>query len=76
MLTRVYKNNGTYAVRIPKEIADGLVLGDAEIRRVGDSFIINPPGTSWREFFAGPRATDDFMTERNQPPMQERAEIE
>lgn len=76
MQTRVYMNNGTYAVRIPKEMAEGLRLGDAEIRRVGNSFIINPPGETWREFFAGPRATDDYMTDRNQPPMQERAEIE
>lgn len=76
MKTRVYQNNGTYAVRIPKEIAAGLALGEAEIRRVGNSYIINPPGETWHEFFAGPRATEDFMTDREQPPMQDRAEIE
>ena len=76
MKTRAYMNNNTLAVRIPREIADGLPIGEVEIRKVGTSYIINPTGETWHDFFAGPRATEDFMTDRNQPPMQEREGFE
>jgi len=37
----------------------------------GKSRLIIPEGSDWDSFFAGPSVTDDFMTQRNQPDMQE-----
>jgi antitoxin VapB len=39
---------------------------------VGRTRIITPEGTSWEEWFAGETVSDDFMSEREQPPEQER----
>jgi antitoxin VapB len=39
-----------------------------EIVKVGRSRLISPAGHSWDEFFEAPRVSEDFMTERDQPP--------
>jgi antitoxin VapB len=44
-----------------------------EIIRLGNSRLITPDGRRWDEFFVdGPRVCEDFMNERDQPPVQER----
>jgi antitoxin VapB len=60
-------------VRLPKAVAFPEGVHQVEIIRLGNSRLIVPVGRRWDEFFEnGPRASDDFMRERDQPPAQER----
>jgi antitoxin VapB len=44
-----------------------------DILKIGRSRLIVPQGKRWDELFQnGPRASDDFMTEREQPKAEER----
>ena len=48
-------------------------MRQVEIIRLGNSRLITPDGRRWDEFFVdGPRVSEDFMNERDQPPVQER----
>jgi antitoxin VapB len=68
----VFKTNRTQAVRLPKAVAFPEEVREVEIIVVGRSRVISPVGHRWDGFFDGPRATPDFMTDRQQPPADER----
>jgi antitoxin VapB len=68
----VFKSNRSQAVRLPKAVALPDDVKEVEIVKLGRSRLITPAGGSWEEFFNGPRASDDFMRDRDQPPPQER----
>jgi antitoxin VapB len=62
---------------LPEALAFPEDVREVEIVQVGDSRIMTPVGRrarrSWSDWFLhGPRATDDFMTEREDPPPEER----
>ena len=42
-----------------------------QVVRVGKSLLIRPEDCSWESFFEGLKADDDFLSDRNQPSMQE-----
>jgi antitoxin VapB len=69
----VFKSNRSQAVRLPKAVAFPDGVREVEIIKVGESRIIAPVGRRWSDFFLhGPRVSDDFMTERDDPPPEER----
>lgn len=69
----VFKSNRSQAVRLPKDVAFPENVHEVEIIKVGNTRIISPVGHRWDEFFKnGPHFSDDFMTDREQPPVQER----
>lgn len=69
----VFKSNRSQAVRLPKEVAFPEGVHEVEIIKVGNTRIISPVGHRWDAFFKhGPWVSDDFMEDREQPPMQER----
>lgn len=69
----VFKNNRSQAIRLPKAVAFPEDVREVEIVKVGQSRIITPVGRRWDDFFQnGPRVSDDFMTEREDPMPQER----
>jgi antitoxin VapB len=69
----VFKTNRSQAVRLPKAVAFPEGVRDVEILKVGDSRIITPVGRRWSDFFLnGPSVSNDFMTERDDPPPEER----
>lgn len=69
----VFKTNRTQAVRLPKAMAFPEGVREVEIVRAGNSRIITPVGRRWDDFFLnGPVVSDDFMTERDDPPPEER----
>ena len=70
--TTVFTNNRSQAVRLPKDVALPGSVKQVEIVRQGKARLITPTGTSWDSFFDGPTVSDDFMSERAQPAMQER----
>ena len=69
----LFRSNRTQAVRLPKAVAFPETVREVEVLKVGNARIITPVGQSWSEWFLhGPRVSDDFMNEREQPPADER----
>jgi antitoxin VapB len=65
--------NRSQAVRLPKAVAFPEGVREVEIIMVGDSRIITPVGRRWTDFFLhGPRVSEDFMNDREQPSLEER----
>ena len=63
--SKLFKSNRSQAVRIPKAVAVPEGVEEVEIVRAGDRLVITPAGKSWADYFEnGPRATEDFMVER------------
>jgi antitoxin VapB len=68
----VFMTNRSQAVRLPKPVALPDSVRQVEVTKIGRSRLITPADQSWDSFFDGPRVSDDFMTEREQPEAQER----
>ncbi|WLR93753.1 type II toxin-antitoxin system VapB family antitoxin [Shinella zoogloeoides] len=69
----VFTSNRSQAVRLPKAVAFPADVHAVEIIRIGRSRVIVPQGQRWDDLFLnGPRASDDFMSEREQPAPEER----
>ena len=68
----VFTSNRSQAVRLPKVVAFPDDVHHVDILRIGRSRVIVPQGWRWDDLFAGgPRVSDDFMTERQQPTVEE-----
>ena len=65
--TRLFKNNRSQAVRLPKQVAFPESVKDVEITAIGSKRIIAPAGQSWDDWFDASGVSSDFMTERKQP---------
>jgi antitoxin VapB len=64
----VFTTNRSQAVRLPKAVAFPEGVHQVEIIKIGHSRLISPAGQRWDDLFAaGPRVSDDFMSERVQP---------
>ncbi len=70
--TTVFKSNRTQAVRLPKDVAFPDGVKTVEIVKLGCSRLITPTESLWDDWFEGEGVSDDFMTERAQPEVQER----
>jgi antitoxin VapB len=69
----VFTSNRSQAVRLPKAVAFPGDVHQVEIVKLGHSRLISPVGKRWDDLFLhGPRASDDFMAERDQPRAEER----
>lgn len=69
----VFKTNRSQAVRIPKELALPENVRRVEVIAVGSGRLIVPEGQSWDHWFEyGPRLTDDFRTDLDDLPPEER----
>ncbi len=72
--TRLFTNNTTQAVRLPKAVAFPDDVSEVEVIVSGNARVIVPKGGRIEYYLANRvPAPDDFMLERDQPPMQERA---
>lgn len=69
---KLFTNNKSQAVRLPKDVALPHTVKCVDIIKLGRARLITPANTAWESFFDGPAVSEDFMTERQQPPMQER----
>ena len=70
--TKIFKNNRSQAIRLPKEVAFPESVKDVEITAIGNKRVIAPASQSWDEWFNEPGVSTDFMTERIQPKDQRR----
>jgi antitoxin VapB len=69
----VFTTNRSQAVRLPKAVAFPDSVHLVDVIKIGQSRLVSPVGKRWDDLFAnGPRASDDFMTEREQPAVEER----
>jgi antitoxin VapB len=69
----VFTSNRSQAVRLPKAVAFPEDVHQVDILKIGRSRVIVPQGKRWDDLFqSGPRASEDFMVEREQPPAEER----
>jgi len=69
----VFTSNRSQAVRLPKGVAFPDGVHKVDILKIGRSRVIVPQGHRWDDFFLnGPRASDDFLSEREQLPAEER----
>ena len=65
--TTLFKSNKSQAVRLPKPVALPESVKKVEIVAIGNTRIITPAGESWDHWFDGPRVSEDFMIDREQP---------
>jgi antitoxin VapB len=74
-LTRstVFTTNRSQAVRLPKAVAFPDGVHQVDIIKIGQSRLVCPVGQRWDDLFTGgPRASVDFMSEREQPALERR----
>jgi antitoxin VapB len=61
----VFTTNRSQAVRLPKAVAFPADVHQVEIIKIGHSRVVSPVGRRWDDLFVGgPRASEDFMSER------------
>ena len=70
--TKIFKSNQSQAVRLSKAVAFPDGVKEVEVIVVGNSRIITPANQSWDSWFDEGSASSDFMTDREQPLLQER----
>jgi len=71
--TSLFYNNRTQAVRLPKAVAFPESVTAVDVTVVGNARVITPAAEAFDYWWEqGARVSDDFMIERDQPPMQER----
>ncbi|HEX4180696.1 MAG TPA: type II toxin-antitoxin system VapB family antitoxin [Caulobacteraceae bacterium] len=69
----VFTSNRSQAVRLPKPVAFPEDVHKVDILKIGRSRVIVPQGRRWDDLFlTGPRVSDDFMAEREQPQIEAR----
>ena len=73
----LFRSNRSQAVRLPKAVAFPEEVREVEILKIGESRILTPIGRRWDDFFGkgGSRVSDDFMSERDDPPPPERESL-
>jgi antitoxin VapB len=72
-VARVGKNNRAQVVTIPLEYRFPEGMKQVFIRKVGDEVILSPRPKDWSAFLASNlRASEDFMAEVSDLPVQER----
>ena len=65
--TRIFTNNRSQAVRLPKGVAFPERVREVEIVALGNRRLITPAGENWDSWFDGVGVSADFMEGREQP---------
>lgn len=61
----VFRSNGSQTVRLPEAVGFPENVHLVDVLRIGRSRVIVPQGQRWDDLFTnGPRASDDFLIER------------
>ena len=68
---KIFMNNRSQAVRLPKEFQFN--TPEVFIRKEGSDVVLSPRPTNWSSYLAeGPVASENFMQEVEELPVQER----
>lgn len=69
----VFISNRSQAVRLPKAVAFPDDVHKVDVLKIGLARVIVPQGKRWDDLFlTGPRTTDDFLSVREEPALDER----
>ncbi|WHA40255.1 type II toxin-antitoxin system VapB family antitoxin [Agrobacterium larrymoorei] len=69
----VFISNRSQAVRLPKAVAFPEDVHKVDVLKIGLTRIIVPQGSRWDDLFlSGPKATQDFLEQREEPALDER----
>ncbi len=72
----IFTSNRSQAVRLPKAVAFPEDVHHVDILKIGRSRLVVPQGKRWDDLFLnGPRVSDDFMAERQQPAAEQREQL-
>lgn len=66
VLTTIFKNNKTQAVRLPKAVEIAENIKEVVITSIGNTRIISPKEQAWDIWFNTETVTEDFMLNRVQ----------
>ena len=71
---KIFQNGKSQAIRLPKEYRfEGTKV---YVKRIGNAVVLIPEHDSWQTLIESlGQFSDDFMVERQQPPIQDRAEL-
>lgn len=69
-VAKVFMNNRSQAVRLPKEFQ--FSTSEVYIRKSGDEVILSPRPKDWSALLEGPFASEEFMENVEKLPVQER----
>lgn len=72
MTARLFLNNKSQAVRLPKAAEYSADVHEVSIVRLGNTRIITPLQNTWDAWFAQASEVDAQIPAREQPPMQQR----
>lgn len=73
-IAKVFENGRSQAVRIPKEYR--FDCSEVIVNKIGEVLIMTPKDKQWDGLLASlDQFSDDFMSERNQMPAQERESL-
>lgn len=72
---RIFKNNTSQAVRLPKAVAYPAHVREVDIVVEGRARIITPAGECWDDWFEGEGVSEDFMSSREQAQHQTREDL-
>jgi len=67
---KIFMNNRSQAVRLPKEFQFN--TSEVFIRKRGDDVILSPRPSDWSELLSGPFASEEYMENVEDLPVQER----
>lgn len=68
VVTTVFRNNRTQAVRLPKAVALPDEVTQVEVRAIGTSRVISPLGASWDDWFDNwEPVSEGFALDRERP---------
>ncbi len=70
--TKIFMNNRSQAVRLPKAVAFSNTVQEVEIIAIGNSRVITPKAESWDQWFENKLVSEDFMEQRLQEADQQR----
>lgn len=71
---KLFQNGQSQAVRLPKEYR--FRGKKVYLKRIGNAVMLIPEHDSWQPLLDSlSMFSDDFMAERNEPPLQERGEL-
>lgn len=71
---KIFQNGKSQAIRLPKEYRfEGTKV---YVKRIGNAIVLIPEHDSWQTLIESlSQFSDDFMLERQQPAIQDRAEL-
>lgn len=73
-IAKIFQNGKSQAIRLPREYR--FQGNTVYIKRVGNAVILIPEQDSWQTLIESlDQFSDDFMVERQQPALQERADL-